>query len=113
MSCQLSTCGFVLVIVWPLCWLQVEVYRGLLRTKRITSLLYGVGSGDSEGVLPAITGAFGVVDRRCLLCPMTAQPRLCMCSACIPMSHVCCVCEGAHASCSCPAPGPNPASAQF
>lgn len=36
---------------------QVEVYRGLLRTKRITSLLYGVGSGggDSEGVLPAIT----------------------------------------------------------
>jgi hypothetical protein len=32
------------------------VYRGLLRTKRITSLLYGVGSGgDSEGVLPAIT----------------------------------------------------------
>ena len=36
---------------------QVEVYRGLLRTKRITSLLYSVGSGggDSEGVLPAIT----------------------------------------------------------
>lgn len=37
------------------------MYRGLLRTKRITSLLYGVGSGDSEGVLPAITGAFGVI----------------------------------------------------
>lgn len=36
--------------------MQVEVYRGLLRTKRITSLLYGAGSGgDSEGVLPAIT----------------------------------------------------------
>jgi hypothetical protein len=34
----------------------VEVYRSLLRTKRITSLLYVVGSGgDSEGVLPAIT----------------------------------------------------------
>jgi hypothetical protein len=34
----------------------VEVYRSLLRTKRITSLLYSVGSGgDSEGVLPAIT----------------------------------------------------------
>lgn len=34
------------------------MYRGLLRTKRITSLLYSVGSrggGDSEGVLPAIT----------------------------------------------------------
>jgi len=32
------------------------VYRGLLRSKRITSLLYGVGTGgDSEGVLPAIT----------------------------------------------------------
>lgn len=35
---------------------QVEVYRGLLRSKRITSLLYGVGScSDSEGILPAIT----------------------------------------------------------
>lgn len=34
------------------------MYRGLLRSKRITSLLYGVGSSsssDSEGVLPAIT----------------------------------------------------------
>jgi hypothetical protein len=37
--------------------LQVEVYRGLLRSKKMTSLLYGAGSGagDSEGVLPAIT----------------------------------------------------------
>jgi hypothetical protein len=35
----------------------VEVYRGLLRSKKMTSLLYGAGSGagDSEGVLPAIT----------------------------------------------------------
>jgi hypothetical protein len=39
------------------CTRQVEVYRGLLRSKKMTSLLYGAGSGtgDSEGVLPAIT----------------------------------------------------------
>jgi SNF2 family DNA or RNA helicase len=36
----------------------VQLYTSLLRSKRISSLLYGVGSsggGDSEGVLPAIT----------------------------------------------------------
>jgi SNF2 family DNA or RNA helicase len=37
--------------------LQVEVYRALLRSQGITSLLYGRGSGDGDGcsVLPAIT----------------------------------------------------------